>query len=158
MRCPDCNKFASFDTEVDPEGELTIDEEGTITGEVERPLNCADCSTLLKSATFSVDQDLNEIVDIKQNLDEILDIKPGETTYCTKAHDWDWVNAGTPSISPTERYEDKDRHGKKIKHTRFMKHMYGIEVTGEVSCKDCPAVGVYSFSDEEAASSFDEQV
>lgn len=153
MRCPDCNGFRSYDTEADPEGDLEIDAEGTITGDITRDLPCSDCGTVLKSAEFNVDQDLNEIVDVQE-----LKSDPNGLTLCTKAHDWDWANASQPAVSPTERLEDKDKNGKQIKAMRFMTKYYGIEVTGEVRCKDCPAAGIYSFSDEQSASSFDEQV
>lgn len=154
MRCPDCAKFVPFDTEAEPEGDLTIDNDGQLTGEVERGLPCGECGTTLKSAMFNVDQDLNEIVDVKPAPSN----DPAGVTYCTKAHDWDWENADEPSISPTERLSDTDRKGNKIKLTRFMTKYYGIEIEGDVRCKDCPAVGVYKFSDEESASAFDEQV
>jgi hypothetical protein len=30
MRCPDCNKFASFDTEQEPEVDSTVSDDGQI--------------------------------------------------------------------------------------------------------------------------------
>lgn len=150
MRCPDCRGFRSYDTEADPEGDLEVNADGTITGEITRDLPCSDCGTVLKSTTFNVDKDLNEIVDVK------LQVVPG--SVCTKAHDWDWENAQQPLVTATERLEDKDKNGKPIKHTRFMTKYYGIEVEGEIKCKDCSVVGTYAFSDEMPASSFDEQV
>ena len=150
MRCPDCSKFVAYDTEAEPEATLDVDFEGMLTGEVERPLNCAECGTTLKSTSFSVDQDLNDIVDVK------LQVVQGEA--CTKAHDWDWDYADEPTVSTTERLNDKDKNGKQIKYARFMTKYYGIEIVGEVRCKDCPAVGSYELKDEASASSFDEQV
>lgn len=150
MRCPDCNGFRSYDTEAEPQGDLEISDEGVITGDITRDLPCVDCSTVLKSAEFNVDQDLNEIVDVQ------LQVVKG--SVCTKAHDWDWENAPQPSVEPTERLNDIDKNGNKIKFARFMTKYYGIEVSGEVKCKDCPATGVYSFKDEMPAGSFDEQV
>lgn len=150
MRCPDCNGFRSYDTEAEPEGDLDISSDGMITGEITRDLPCEECGTVLKSSTFDVDQDLKEIVDIQLQVVQV--------SVCTKAHDWDWEHAPQAAVTPTERLEDKDKNGKQIKHARFMTKYYGIEVSGEVRCKDCPAVGFYTFSDDAPASSFDEQV
>lgn len=53
MRCPDCSKFVSLEMS-DPEidGELEIDEEGTVTGSVRIVRCCAECGTELKEATL----------------------------------------------------------------------------------------------------------
>lgn len=145
MRCPDCNKFASFDTEVDPEGDLEVSEEGMLSGDIRRVLNCADCSQELKEATLNFDQDLNDVLTLPIGATE-------EQEKCE--HDWNWTGS-TPSMNPTDRYDDK---GGKIKQLRYMKHLYGVEVVGEVECTKCKVMGQYSCSQEEAAGAFDELV
>lgn len=54
MRCPDCNKFVSYDDSSEPEAELEVDEQ-TISGTVRIVLTCQDCDTELKEATFDID-------------------------------------------------------------------------------------------------------
>ena len=57
MRCPDCNKFVSFD-EADPEvNTLEINEDGVVTAEVRIVNNCAECGTELKEATLEMEHD-----------------------------------------------------------------------------------------------------
>lgn len=53
-RCPDCNKFVPYE-EQDPEVEVEIDEEGTVTGTVRIVNACGECGTELREATFEVD-------------------------------------------------------------------------------------------------------
>lgn len=57
MRCPECNKFVSYDTDsVEPEVEVEVDEGGNVTGTVRIVLTCAeDGSTELKETTFDID-------------------------------------------------------------------------------------------------------
>ena len=43
MRCPDCNKFVAFDTDVDPEVSVSVENDGSITGNVRIVNNCAEC-------------------------------------------------------------------------------------------------------------------
>lgn len=145
MRCPDCNKFASFDTEVDPEGDVEISAEGMLTGEVRRVLTCADCSTELKEAYLSFDQNLNDCLTFPVGMTQSQE-------ECE--HEWDW-QASEPQLSPTDRYDDK---GGRVKQMRYMKHMYGVEVAGDVKCKRCDVVAQYSCAQEEAAGAFEELV
>jgi hypothetical protein len=56
VRCPNCNKFVSLDTETEPEVELEADETtGEVTGTVRIVNNCADCGTEMTEASFDVD-------------------------------------------------------------------------------------------------------
>jgi hypothetical protein len=58
MRCPDCNKFVSFDVDGDPEVELEADEStGEVTGTVRIVNACQECGAELTEATFDVDVD-----------------------------------------------------------------------------------------------------
>lgn len=55
MRCPDCNKFVSYDESAEPEvNDLQISE-GNVTGQVRVLLTCAECGTELKEANFDID-------------------------------------------------------------------------------------------------------
>ena len=55
MRCPDCNKFVSFDSDEDPEiNDLEVDSDGLITGSVMIKNNCAECGTELTEAQFDI--------------------------------------------------------------------------------------------------------
>lgn len=63
MRCPDCQKFVSMETEIEdmePAVEVgTISEDGTtihsISGTVRILRKCADCSTELKTIDFEIE-------------------------------------------------------------------------------------------------------
>jgi hypothetical protein len=60
MRCPDCNKFVSYDDTTEPEHNLEINDNGDgsmqVTGDVKIVLTCAECGTELKEYTFEVDE------------------------------------------------------------------------------------------------------
>jgi hypothetical protein len=151
MRCPDCGKFVPFDTEAEPEANLEIDSEGQMSGNVRRVLPCGECGTELKETTFDIDQDLSEILQIEG--------KPASQVPCTsedQQHEWDWEHAEEPMVSADSRMEDKDRHGKKIKSSRYMTQYYGVLIEGNVTCKNCATVAAYEVKDEASASSFDE--
>lgn len=53
-RCPDCNKFVSFE-EVEPEvNSLEVDSSGYVTAEIRIVNECADCSTELREANLDL--------------------------------------------------------------------------------------------------------
>lgn len=64
MRCPNCNKFVSYDGSEEPEesGEFEVAHTGdrsvTVTGSADRLLNCADCGTELKRGNLEFDIDV----------------------------------------------------------------------------------------------------
>lgn len=144
MRCPDCNKFVSYD---EPEAELndvSIDGE-SVTANVTVNLNCADCGTTLKSAELS-----DEV-----SFDHTCETDPVE--------DWD-EDAGDDQFEieddgdpeGTSRMQTTDRHGKPIKSHRYMKQFYGFELVSTACCKKCGESFDVQLSGEEQASSFDE--
>lgn len=45
MRCPDCNKFVSFDTDVEPDVSLDVADDGGVSGSCRIVNACADCGT-----------------------------------------------------------------------------------------------------------------
>jgi hypothetical protein len=57
----------------------------------------------------------------------------------------------------TDRTQTKDRHGKPILRSRYMKTFYGVSVKYTVTCDDCSdVVAEGTIEDEAQASSFDE--
>lgn len=62
MRCADCNKFVSLDTEVEPEPDLSLD--GTeVVGSVELYNSCPECGTELQSYNFDVNIDHSQEIE-----------------------------------------------------------------------------------------------
>lgn len=141
MRCNDCNKFVSFDTESDPEIDLAVDNSGHVTGTVRIVNTCQDCGSELKETTFDVD----------------VDVDAGEeiTKHRKKKGDHKELSVDTDSGSRTERTQNKDRNGKPIKSYRYMKHFYGAEMTITVTCT-CGETFEASWADEIQASGMDE--
>lgn len=142
MRCPDCNKFVSYDTEVDPEESVEPEiADGEFKATYTRTLTCGECGTELKSAEIEVTQAL-EGIDDKCEEDE-----SGE-------HEWEiHVDA-----SSTSELKTTDRNGKPIKKTRYMKQLYGVEVSGTARCIHCGDEVEIQASGSEQASAFDEMV
>lgn len=57
--CDQCQKFVSFDTEQEPELDLSVDDEGVVTGNARIVNTCADCGQELTEATLDVEIDLS---------------------------------------------------------------------------------------------------
>lgn len=128
MRCPSCNKFPSFEAECPDDADLNI-EETQVTGSVRLVLNSECCSEECKEYTFDIDLDVSgEITDaVKAALKEAGQEVP-ESGFELNLEELTDIEVETDSCDPEDRFEDKDRHGKKIKSMRFMKHMYGVHV------------------------------
>lgn len=76
MRCPDCNKFVSYD-EADPEvNDLEISDDGTVTAEVRIVNTCGGCGQDLKEATL----DFSEEVDVSAHSGEGHDLSVEESS------------------------------------------------------------------------------
>jgi len=61
MRCPDCNKFVSFDADTEPEvSDEEVSEEGLVTASVRIVNACAECGTELTEASFDLEIDLTK--------------------------------------------------------------------------------------------------
>lgn len=58
-RCPDCNKFVSYDTDQEPEVDVDIDEDGQVTGTVRIFDACAECGTELRETTIDISEDMS---------------------------------------------------------------------------------------------------
>jgi hypothetical protein len=118
MRCPDCSKFVSFDTETEPEVDSeNIDDDGSVSCSVRIVNNCADCGTELTEAVFEMEGNLDS--------DEWLAEHQGE------GHQ---LEVEVESAERSDRAVTKDRNGKPIKSARYMKTMYGAEVILAVKC------------------------
>jgi len=142
MRCSSCNKFVSYDTEVDVDvsGEEVSDDGTQLTFSARRALACAECGEEMKEASFEFD----------------VELTAQEVPACKdeSGHDWDVTVEATPS----ERRETKDRKGKPIKLARYQTQYYGVEASYSVKCNHCGVDFSGTASDEMAASSMDELV
>lgn len=153
MRCPDCEKFVSYDTEVEPEEESAPEvEEGlVIRASYRRVLACGECGTELKAATLDV-EDTFVIKPYEVDAED----KPAPPAECgDEEHEW---NLGELSVEPTTGVIDVDRRGKKITNPRYMATTYGVELSGDIVCEKCGVTATISASASERASSFEEQV
>lgn len=123
MRCPDCNKFVSQELQ-DPEvNNIEINEDGNVTAEVRICAACADCGTELKEATLDLEKDFGD--ELKEHLGG------------SPSHELSIEEDGVSSI---DDYKRTDRHGKPIKNSRYMTHLYGATVSFKVTCS-CQAEG-----------------
>jgi hypothetical protein len=138
-RCPDCNKFVSFeqaDPEVELEVELAKEEDGkpaevNVTGTVRLVLNCGECSTEMAEANpdFEIEVPLTH-----QEADE---------------HEVELVEE---FAEPSDRYD-----GKPGTPSRYRRHFYGADISGKVRCS-CGAEAEFNGTAEEQAGAFDSLV
>lgn len=140
MRCPDCNKFVSFDTETEPEVEVNVDKTlGTITVEAHIVNTCADCGTELTTADFQMEsEDLAEVVE--EHKEECADFE---------------LLVESESFGRTDRRETHDKRGKPIK-SRYQKQYYGVEGSVTVECKCGLKFEPVTLSDEIQSSAMEE--
>ncbi len=119
MRCNDCNKFVSFDTEAAPEVNDVEVHENRLVVDVRRVLTCSECGTELKAADLSVEGEL------KLNLPE-----SGDPESCYDGeHDW---TENDNDLEPTT--ETKYIKGRKTT-------LYGVAGNVMVRCTDCNLTG-----------------
>jgi hypothetical protein len=140
----------------DPEIEvLSADVNGNIVeGNVRIALQCGDCGQDLKDA------------ELEFSIEILHECKPEALAAAKKAKTADALDGENGEFElvedctaePVDRFADKDRHGKKIKSMRYMKHFYGAEVMAEVKCCKCGEVFTVSDTVEESASGFNELV
>lgn len=142
MRCPDCNKFVSFDTDTDPEVTVSVDNEGHVSGDVRIVNNCAECGQELKEANFSVDVDLSNAVAEHKKESE-------ETEHR--------LDVDIEDLSRTDHRQTVDRKGKPIRNPRYQKQMYGAEGTIALTCS-CGWAASEQWSDEVQGSGMEELV
>lgn len=154
MRCEQCSKFVSFDTDTEPEINITVDDEGSVTGDVRIVNTCAECSTELKETTFSVDEDFStEIAEHRNAEGEVPEGEPVPEGEEPKVHKE--LSVDHDGGSRNDRTQSTDRHGKPIKSSRYMKRFYGAEMTITVTC-ECGETFERAWSDEVQASGMEE--
>jgi len=107
MRCPDCNKFVAFE-EMDPEVDLSVDEDANVSAEIRIVNSCAECGTELKEATFDLEQDKAE--------------------ECG-----DHIGEGH-SLEIEEEDPERDQKSEGSKNPRYAKTFYGFRVAYVISC------------------------
>lgn len=136
MRCPNCNKFVSYD---DPQCEVdSVEIEGdSVRAVVSVQLNCVDCGTTLKDAQIESESQIDH-----------------ECENSKSEKEFEIESDGSPE--GTSRVQQIDRRGKPIKSSRYMKTFYGFEMTTEVKCLKCDEVISVSLEGEEQASGFNE--
>lgn len=157
MRCNSCEKFVSYDTEVDPEENEEPTIEGlTFTASYRRVLTCADCGDELKGATIDFSVDLDTFKMPVGDDGEEQDATDEEIENCggvaDAVHEWEMDVTATPTTETVT----KDRHGKPIKSHRYMKTLYGVQVEGTAKCSKCGLVAVIDDTDSVQASGMDE--
>jgi hypothetical protein len=76
------------------------------------------------------------------------DFKEGENDH------FEIENDGDPE--GTSRTQDKDRNGKQIKSSRYMRTFYGFTLEPEIKCCKCGEVFSVTLEGEEQASGFNE--
>lgn len=161
MRCPDCNKFVSFDepqVELSDEGcEVDVPEAVPGPDTKTRPVNfhftaearlvlpCGECGTELKEATFSMEADAEHACG---------KVPDDEGERAAKIGDMEEAEFDDPE--GTDRMETKDRHGRPIKSARYMRHFYGVSVGASVKCPFCEEEVHVEMNDETQASGMDE--
>ena len=126
MRCPDCNKFVSFE-EAEPEVEsLEAGTDGTVTATVRIVNTCMECSQELTEATLDLEsQDVCQAASDHQ---------------CTAKKDATEKESFEAEEDSCERVS-KSGYYKKGKWVdafgRYTKTFYGAELTATVKCSHC---------------------
>lgn len=138
MRCPECNKFASYAGDETPELEsIEVDQtSGTVTAQVRIHKDCADCSTELKEASLELETDLPEAF---------------VTLHCdseTGVHEL--VVDETVEPEPIEEYDNPGRPA------RYQKTYYGATLETTVTCTECGDSVTVTLTDKVPASAMDE--
>ncbi len=123
MRCPDCNKFVSYD---EPQTEVQ-------SVEIE--------------AEEALDHECKPEGERGEDAKPDADFKEGDEQY-------EIENDG--DAEGTSRTETKDRHGKPIKSSRYIKSFYGFTLETEVKCLKCGQTFGVQLEGEQQASSFNE--
>lgn len=136
MRCPECNKFMSFDDSAEPELDLDTDG-GEVNGSARIVLTCAECGTEMKDATFAVD------IDLAGSIPEGYEIEDSEIT--------------TQSAEMTTRQQGRNVfYGCAIEVTIALKVKLEAEDPNEAPAELTSLTISKSWSDEIPASEMDE--
>lgn len=134
MRCPDCAKFVSMETN-DPEVEtIDIDEAGNVTATVRVVRVCADCGTELKETTLEMETDVS------------IEGHDSEATNDDGSDKHELLVEET-NVEATERSVGKGRYARSY---------FGACVSFKVTCKCGGLDETGDLSDDCQASYFDE--
>jgi hypothetical protein len=177
MRCPDCNKFVSFE-QGEPEAELEASG-ASLTGTIRIVLTCQECSTELKESTFDVEQDLQDDAE-SAIIAALSGLTPSVTATDEERQAWDateWdYEAEEESTEMTDRRETVSRKtlksGKVVERPikfQYQKQFYGYEAQVKVTVtaaglkaggqtQDVTADFTVILSDETQASGMEEMV
>lgn len=128
--------FSSLDEpEIETQEDVTIEDDGHISGSIRLYRCCSDCGSDVKETVFDIYEDI-DVPEEHKGHQLMIDVDDPEAT---------------------SRSVNKDKHGKPIKNSRYIKTMYGFEITYTVSCKDCNVeIETSTIMDEVQASGFDE--
>lgn len=147
MRCPSCNKFATYDDSQEPEVELDAryadDGIVQVSGSVRIVLTAECCGDELKEASFDIDDETG------------VERKCECESFCAEV-----VSAEITSRQESTSIRTKKDGTVVVKDIpyRYRRTFYGVSVGYEVVC-DCGATkGEGEFSDEVQASGMDELV
>jgi ribosomal protein S27E len=152
MRCPDCNKFVSYDEPQTEVGDVSV-EGTTVRANVTVQLNCQDCSNTLKDAEIESEAEITH--ECKPEAERDAEWKPDVEFHENEEDDQFEVDSDGDAEG-TSRVQDTDRHGKPIKSARYMKTFYGYTLTTSIKCRKCGEVFDVELEGEEQASGFNE--
>lgn len=159
MRCPDCNKFVSFDEPAIEILDEAVDNEGTVTGEAQITLACAECGLGLSSTTIpfevQIDHKCKEKESEGEPKEEVLVGETGAPEEEGEEEEEFEVEMDDPE--PTEDFKPKTTKQGKPVSPRYQKH-YGATISGKVICQKCWEEIPFEVSVEEQASAFDSLV
>lgn len=147
MRCPNCNKFVSFD-EQEPEVSNDSDEGASISTDVRIVNACAECGEELKEYTFDVSVDFDA---------ELVAAHEGD------GHELSWsvddAERDTDSYPKPKEVKDRKTGEVRMKYPspRYTRTLYGFTATAVLSCTCSPEpLESLDVSDYIEASSMDE--
>jgi hypothetical protein len=149
-RCPDCNKFVSYgDIETEIENEEISDT--TLSANVTVYLTCGDCGTQLRQACLDFEEEIDH--ECTEEAIAAATAKRGKPFDADVDDQFEITNSNAEGC---DRAETKDRNGKVIKSSRYMKTYYGADLEFTVKCHKCDAEETVNGNVEEQASGFDE--
>ncbi len=149
MRCPDCNKFVSYDEPECQADSVNVCDEVVTTSMVVN-LNCAECGTNLKDA--QIDAECTIVHECKPKTKRPKDWEP-DPHYASGKQQFEIEDDGSPE--GTSRIENINKKGKPIP-MRYAKTFYGFTLESEIKCRKCGEIFSIELQGEEQASAFNE--
>lgn len=149
-RCPDCNKFVSYDDSYEPEVESAEVSDSTLTIEVRVVLPCAECGTELKESTMEASVEIEHDCSKKDEDGFKPEFSVDESDISAEMTS-NVLTTKKVFLKRTEEWVERE-----IKNRRGWKQMYGAYLTGHVVCENCGEKIEFDADVEEQASSFDD--